>query len=497
MKVLLIYPNIRGMNMLPPAIALFTAILRKEGYEVRLFDSTDYPNPENTTFDSDKLKEQNLNVRPFDDTKLKVSFIEEDVFKAFEDCVRNYQPDLMAISVTEDMYPIGLSLLQKTGSLKIPTLAGGVFPTFAPEIVLANPEINMVCIGEGENVIRDLAGRIAAGKPYDDIPGLWIRKGDILIKNPVGAPVNINNNPPLDLSIFHEGRLYRPMQGKVLRMFPLETHRGCPYQCTYCNSPSQQKKYKSETGFNFFRKKSFEKIRDEIIHFRDNYQVEAFYMWADTLLAYNDKDFDAFIKMYSEFKIPFWCQARPEQITRDRIRRLKEVGLFRMALGIEHGNEEFRKRVLKRDMPNQVIIDNLKILNEENIPFSVNNIMGLPYETRELTFDTIELNRHINADSINGYSFSPFHGTPLRNVAEKEGYISPGLIARSVTRPTMLTMPQYPPEQIEGMRRCFVLYIKLPKDRWAEIEKAEKITPEGDRIWESLRNEARQYFTDW
>ncbi len=497
MKVLLIYPNIRGMNMLPPAIALFTAILRKEGHEVRLFDSTDYPNPEDTTFDSDKLKEINLNVRPFDDTKLRVSFIDEDVFEAFEKCVTGYKPGLMIISLTEDMYPIGLSLLKRTGHLNIPTLAGGVFPTFAPEVVLGNPEIGMVCIGEGENVVREVCNRMQEGRSCENVPGLWLRTKNGIVRNPPGPPVDINDNPPLDLSIFRQGRLYRPMQGKVWRMFPLETHRGCPYQCTYCNSPSQQKKYKTETGSNFFRKKSFEKIRDEIIHFRDNYQAEAFYLWADTLLAYTDREFDAFIAMYSEFRIPFWCQARPEQITRDRIRRLKEVGLFRMAIGIEHGNEEFRRKVLKRHMTNELIIKNLKILNEEGIPFSVNNIMGFPYETRELTFDTIELNRQINADSINGYSFSPFHGTPLRDISEKEGYISPDLIARSVTRPTMLDMPQYLPEQIEGMRRCFVLYIKLPKDRWPEIEKAEKLTSEGDRIWNKLREEARQYFTEW
>ena len=132
-------------------------------------------------------------------------------------------------------------------------------------------------------------------------------------------------------------------------------------------------------------------------------------------------------------------------------------------------------------------------MNKVGVPFSVNNILGLPYETRELTFDTIELNRHIDADGMNAYSFSPFHGTPLRAIAEKEGYIAPGLIARSLTKPTMLQMPQYPPEQIEGMRRCFVIYVKLPKDRWPEISKAEKLTSEGNTKWEELRKECKEF----
>ena len=39
-RVLLIYPNQRGMNMLPPAIALFSALLKRDGHAVSLFDST-------------------------------------------------------------------------------------------------------------------------------------------------------------------------------------------------------------------------------------------------------------------------------------------------------------------------------------------------------------------------------------------------------------------------------------------------------------------------
>jgi hypothetical protein len=39
------------------------------------------------------------------------------------------------------------------------------------------------------------------------------------------------------------------------------------------------------------------------------------------------------------------------------------------------------------------------------------------------------MNRHIEADSMNAYSFSPFHGTPLREMAEKLGYIDPQTFA--------------------------------------------------------------------
>ena len=39
-KVLLIYPNQRGMNMLPPAIGLLSSILKENGNTVEYSDST-------------------------------------------------------------------------------------------------------------------------------------------------------------------------------------------------------------------------------------------------------------------------------------------------------------------------------------------------------------------------------------------------------------------------------------------------------------------------
>ena len=38
MKILLLYPNTYGMNMIPPALGIFTAILKNAGHELQLFN---------------------------------------------------------------------------------------------------------------------------------------------------------------------------------------------------------------------------------------------------------------------------------------------------------------------------------------------------------------------------------------------------------------------------------------------------------------------------
>ena len=233
------------------------------------------------------------------------------------------------------------------------------------------------------------------------------------------------------------------------------------------------------------------------LHTPNTWDVEYIYFWADTFLAWSKKEFDEFCDMYAQFKLPFWIQTRPETVTEYKFRRLKEVGLLRVSFGVEHGNPEFRDKTLSRKIENDTIVSNLNILYDLGIPFSVNNIMGFPLETRELAFDTIELNRSIKSDGMNAYAFTPFHGVPLRSTAESLGYVKPGEIARSIMKPTMLRMPQWSKEEIEGLRRCFVLYVKLPKSRWPEVQAAEKLTPEGGKVWEGLRKEVLEEYMEW
>jgi anaerobic magnesium-protoporphyrin IX monomethyl ester cyclase len=317
--------------------------------------------------------------------------------------------------------------------------------------------------------------------------------GGQLIDNPLPRPADLSSLPEPDYDLFAESRFYRPMQGKLWRMFPVQTMRGCPYTCAYCNSPSQMDIH-SDANYKFFRKQRTDLIRRELQHCLERYKADSFYFWADTFLAWSDSEFDEFCEMYAEFKLPFWIQTRPETVKASRFSKLKDIGLLRVAFGVEHGNDLFRQRILNRSVKNEKIIENLKIVTDMNIPISVNNIMGFPTETRDLVFDTIELNRHFKSDGINAYSFTPFHGTPLRKLAEELGYVEKGSLARSITAPTMLSMPNFSKEEIEGIRRCFVLYVKMPKERWPEIRGAEALTPEGDALFRTLKDECLENY---
>ena len=96
------------------------------------------------------------------------------------------------------------------------------------------------------------------------------KNGKVVRKNPISKPVDINQNPILDLDLFDENRLYRPMAGVIYKMFPVETMRGCPYTCRFCNSPDQITLYNKETKGGFFRKKRMDLVSKELKHFKNN-----------------------------------------------------------------------------------------------------------------------------------------------------------------------------------------------------------------------------------
>jgi len=500
-KVLFVYPNMRGMNMLPPAIGLLSAILKDRGHQVELFDTTYYESLDDDRtkeVDSDRVKTDKLMARPYEMPK-EITLKTSNVFDDFKDKVESFGPDLIAMSCTEDMFLLGIQLLKRVRHHKVLTILGGVFATFAPDLALRYPEIDIVCKGEGEDALATLCDRLGRGNTYDDIPNLWVKQKDGNIKMNPTQMVDMDVNPLIDMSIFEEARFYRPMGGKVYRMFPVETFRGCPYKCAFCNSPSQEVMYRKETGQSYIRRKSFENMRRELLFYKEEMKAEYLYFWADTFFTWKKGEFEEFAEMYKDIGLPFWCQTRIETVSEERLKLLKEIGGARISFGVEHGNETYRRNWLQRPVSNDLMIKNFKIVKDSGIPFSVNNILGFPHETEELAFDTIRFNKHVDADDRNAYAFTPFHGTPLRHECEQLGYLKYEDISRSLVigiDKSPLNMPQFPRERVKAIVKTFNMYVKFPESRWPDIKKAEADTPEGNKIYEQLKEEFVARFWD-
>ena len=335
-------------------------------------------------------------------------------------------------------------------------------------------------------------------KDITKVKGTWYKNSDgTIIKNPPNKLVDINEGTP-DFSLFDPRRFNRPMGGRIFKIVPIETYRGCPYQCTFCNSPMHNKHAKQDkVAHSFLRRKTIPKVREEILKIKEKYNPNFFYIIDDSFLARPKKEIEEFCDMYEEFKIPFWFNTRPENCTKENLKRLKSVGAYRISFGVECGNEEFRTKVLKRKPTNEQVLQAFEAIEEGGIAFSLNLIIGFPGETRDLVMETVNLVKNINGDDALTVSiFTPYRGTDLRAIALKNGWLDPDHITVHTTSSSVLKMP--PPyltsEEIDGLIRVVPLYVYFPYEYWDEIRLAEKQNDEGNKVFEKYSKIYKENF---
>jgi len=496
-RVLFLYPNLMLQTMFPMALTYFASLLKERGYIVDIFDSTFYETEDVT---SDEHRIANLQVKPYDTEKHREILTPlAQMVPDLRAKVETFQPDLIAVSALEDTFALGIMMLDAVKDYKVPNVIGGVFPTFAPVKVMAEDVVDMICVGEGEGAILDLCEALSTGQDHSKIPNLWVRGRDgKVVRNHMRGTINLDTLPIPDFTMFDPNRFFKPMKGKLLRMASVETARGCPYQCSFCNSPGQVQLYSGAGAGDFFRLKSVENVHTELLNLKDNHLVEYIHFPADTFLAMPDSHLNAFAEMYEDIKLPFWCQTRSETLTTKRIRVLEKMGCLDMSVGIEHGNEEFRKNVVKRPYGNEELLKCFERLKDTSIRVSVNNIVGMPTETRELTWDTIKVNRQIQhvLYSANAFHFVPYHGTPMRDLALKLGYIDEDTKLTAITKDTVLNMPEYTREAIKGAVRTFTLYMRYPESEYPRIAIAEKLDDKGNAMFVELQKEFIERYFD-
>jgi len=126
MKVLIVYPNLPLMLIPSIAVALFTSIFKKQGYQADLFETTYYMSDEAT---NTKARVERLQARKFDVVKELDIVIKSDMLGDFRRKVEEFKPDLIVMSTVEDTFMQGVQMLGEIADLNVTHIVGGVFPT--------------------------------------------------------------------------------------------------------------------------------------------------------------------------------------------------------------------------------------------------------------------------------------------------------------------------------------------------------------------------------
>lgn len=328
--------------------------------------------------------------------------------------ITNFRPKIIAYSLTTGTHVFYQKINQNLKKkYKFLAIFGGPHATFFPDELMKDEAVNIVCIGEGEEAIVELADAVEAGKKYELINNLWVRRPDKIYKNDVRPFID------LDKVEFPERRLIYEKY-ELNRSNPIKniiTTRGCPFNCPYCYNHLLKKIYLGKG--KYVRQRSVSNVIDEAIAIKKNYPVKMIY-FQDDIFAINKQWLKNFARQYkSKVGVSYHCHLRVNLVDEETVSLLADSGCIGVSFAIETGNDEIRNKILGRNMSKAQIVQVAKILKKYNIKFRIFNMIGLPGGSIKTDLETLKLN--INCRPTLGWVsiYQPFPKTDLYNLAKE------------------------------------------------------------------------------
>jgi len=370
-------------------------------------------------------------------------------------------PDVAAFSSTTHQHPFveRCAAWLKEANPDLVTIAGGVHPTLVPDLVVADTNLDAVCVGEGEYPLLDLASALANGKSILHIPNLWVRdrKSGEVMRNPLRPLItNLDVLPFPDRELFGFAEI---LEGNGYQA-DMIAGRGCPYNCSYCCNPALKKRYRGLGKYVRFRGVS--NLLAEIRSLQEQYHINTLNFQDDTFTL-DRRWTEEFCRAYrAEFSLPFWINTRVECLDEDLVRMLAEAGCQGVRIGIESGNEWLRNKILKRQMTNDDFRRVFRLLRHCGIQTYTCNMIGVPEETPEMIEETITLNRELAPDKFQFSVFYPYPMTELYEVSLRDGYLHEGAtLTGYYERESMLQLPTLSRAELQ---RGYDRFLELKKE---------------------------------
>lgn len=336
---------------------------------------------------------------------------EEDLIKE----LKGFSPDYAGIgySTVLSAEAARLAGLVKRESPGTVVMAGGVHPTSMPEEALSCPHIDVACAGEADFS----APEVVSGRPFREIKGLAYREG---------GKVVLAERPPLltdlDSLPFPAWKLFNVPEYSTTRLLTranpagwLETSRGCPYGCVYCN--------KSVFGRGF-RAKSAARVVDEMAYMLDCGFREIHI--ADDCFTVDMERAKEICRLIISRGLKFpWATVtgiRADKVDQELLNLMKAAGCYRVFYGIESGSDAVLKRICKGETVSQVR-SGVAMAKKAGLEVHGFFMLALPGDTEETMRETIELAKELDLDMAKAAITVPLPATPYFDELSAQGRI--------------------------------------------------------------------------
>jgi radical SAM superfamily enzyme YgiQ (UPF0313 family) len=333
-------------------------------------------------------------------------------------------PDILAVSCLTSDFHWAISWVEKIKRLSNPLVVfGGHHVTLDPETSIAEPDVDVICRGEGEQPLAELADAVDNDGDVTTIANLWVKTGNGIVRNEMR-----NLEEELDSLPFPDRQLYARypfFQRRGKRSLALG--RGCPYACAHCHNSAKRAVFKDKG--RYVRWRSRESILAEV----DALLATQFV----TVLHFIDDSFGANQGWLVELvralsargvnSVALQANMRADLVTEELCTALSEYGAdkLRLRIAVETGNEDYRRRILKKNITDDELMAAADTLNRFGIDFVTYNMVGLPGETYAEALGTLHFNCRLRPALALCFVFQPFPGTELARYAVESGFLPP------------------------------------------------------------------------
>jgi radical SAM superfamily enzyme YgiQ (UPF0313 family) len=333
-------------------------------------------------------------------------------YPELESRVRKIKPDVVGITC----FTVQLVDVHKTvaacrrAGVKYVVLGGPHINDFPKESVGLRG-VDAVVKGEGQKALLELLHVWSSGRVAKGILGVMAHPDDPIPEEDVYFSNDLDDYPIVDRTLVDYKRYYDVL-GKGGMFTSMVTSRGCPFRCTFCNTPRHR-----------YRVQSPQRVCDEIEACL-NLGINELYFVDDTFNITNRRVHDLCDEIFRRnLKISWTVRFRVKGVDRPLLEKMKAAGCSRIQMGVEQGTEEGLKR-LKKDVTKSEVEAAFRICREVGIHTVAYFLIGTPVErTRQDVIQTIKYSIHLKPDFVMYNILTPFPGTTLYDEGLEDGVL--------------------------------------------------------------------------
>lgn len=317
---------------------------------------------------------------------------------------------LSAFSLESDMaHKLSAAIRQMPGDRRI--VIGGPYASSCPHDALADKNIDVAVIGEGEKTFPQVVQALETGSlsGLEHIRGIaFCKNGQVVLARPQEEIKDVDALPYpawdlVDIDVYTRSERFSNVRKN--RYMPIFTSRSCPYHCIYCHNIFGKG----------FRPRSPENVVDEMELLVKKHGIREIEIIDDIFnldAPRAESICDLMVQRGLNIKLAFPNGLRSDLLTERLLKKMKKAGTYFMGIAVETGSARLQKVIRKNlDLAKvKKVIDITSRLKITTVGFFM---IGFPGETKKELQATVDFACNSKLNFASFFIVTPFKGTEL------------------------------------------------------------------------------------